>query len=331
MEQLWLILSLAGLVTGSGLVVALLFLKRIAPLALPPVVTAVIALLVMGLASFFGVYLRVIGLPRSLPAYRVLNAAAWGYAAFALVFYISRDRRLRRCGGHEGAARRYRDTASGSLVSDVPSAVIGGLAVLVAALLTAHPPEQAVLPPGSLAAMLIMITIELLVGVLAILVGLRALSLSRAIASRPWRAYLRGFGVALLLLIPANLLDFGVSLAFRAAGETARDGFVFAAGYGIANVVLIVAIVSGFRLSGAGKPLAVPQQMVDAFGITRREREVVEKLLEGKSDRQIAEELYISPRTVDTHLRSVFRKCEVGSRMQLTRLVSTYGELRNSP
>src|SRR6056297_2493962 len=121
MEQLWLILSLTGLVTGSGLVVALLFLKRIAPLALPPVATAVIALLVMGLASFFGVYLRVIGLPRRLPAYRVLNAAAWGYAAFALVFYISRDRRLRRYGGHEGAARRYRDTAPRPLVSDVPS------------------------------------------------------------------------------------------------------------------------------------------------------------------------------------------------------------------
>jgi DNA-binding NarL/FixJ family response regulator len=95
-------------------------------------------------------------------------------------------------------------------------------------------------------------------------------------------------------------------------------------------VVLIVAIVSGFRQSASGGAPAVPQQMVDAFGITRREREVVEKLLEGNSDRQIAEELYISPRTVDTHLRSVFRKCGVGSRMQLTRLASTYGELRNS-
>ncbi|MFO7782558.1 MAG: helix-turn-helix transcriptional regulator, partial [Spirochaetia bacterium] len=176
----------------------------------------------------------------------------------------------------------------------------------------------------------IMITVELLVGVLPIVVGLRALSLSGATASRPWRAYLRGFGVALLLLIPANLLDFGVSVALRAAGETARDGFVFAAGYGIANVVLIVAIVSGFRQSASGEALAVPQQLVDAFGITRREREVVEKLLEGKSDRQIAEELYISPRTVDTHLRSVFRKCGVTSRMQLTRLASTYGEFRNS-
>ena len=321
MEQLWLILSLTGLITGFGLVVALLFLKRIAPLSLPPVVTAVIALLVMGLSSFFGVYLRVMEMPRSLPAYRLLNAAAWGYAAFALVFYLMQDRRLRR---ERGAPPRFP-------LPDAAPAVIGGLATFVAAFLAAHPPAAGVLSPGSAAAAVVMIAVELTVGVLAVLVGLRALSLSRATTSRPWRAYLRGFGVALLLLIPANLLDFGVSLALRAAGETARDGFVFAAGYGIANVVLIVAIVGGFRLSGSGEQLAVPQQMVDAFGITRREREVVEKLLEGKSDRQIAEELYISPRTVDTHLRSVFRKCEVGSRMQLTRLVSTYGELRNSP
>ncbi len=338
MEQLWLILSLVGLVTGFGLVVALLFLKRVAPLALPPVVTAVIALLVMGLASFFGVYLRVIGMPRSFPAYRVLNAAAWGYAAFALLFYILRDRRLRRPGGRRGKAARRGGgggrTENGAAlwvhVRDAPAAVIGGLAVFATAFLAAHPPATGVLSPGSVAAAVSMITVELLVGVLAIVVGLRALSLSGATASRPWRAYLRGFGVALLLLIPANLLDFGVSVALRAAGETARDGFVFAAGYGIANVVLIVAIVSGFRQSASGEALAVPQQLVDAFGITRREREVVEKLLEGKSDRQIAEELYISPRTVDTHLRSVFRKCGVTSRMQLTRLASTYGELRNS-
>jgi DNA-binding CsgD family transcriptional regulator len=141
-----------------------------------------------------------------------------------------------------------------------------------------------------------------------------------------------GVGISLLVLIPANLLDFGVTAALRMSGTAARDGIVFAAGYGVINIILIVSVIQGIRLTGssAGEIPAVPQPFVDAYGITRREREVVEKLLEGKTDRRIGEELYISPRTVDTHLRSVFRKCRITSRLQLTRLVSSYGEFRNS-
>ncbi|MFP4364323.1 MAG: helix-turn-helix transcriptional regulator [Spirochaetia bacterium] len=56
---------------------------------------------------------------------------------------------------------------------------------------------------------------------------------------------------------------------------------------------------------------------------------MTEKLFQGKSDREIAEALFISPRTVDTHLRNIFKKCSVSSRMQLSKLVSDYGILRN--
>lgn len=308
MEQVWLLLSLTSLATGFGLVVALLVLKRLAPVALPPVVVAVAALLLMGIASFFGVYLRILSIPRSVLPYRIVNAAAWGLAAFAMVYFV-----------RSGLPRR----------PDAVEVSLGAL-VLAAALLAAHPPPGGLLSGPVPLDTILMVAIEVVVGGLAVWAGLRSLSRSRATSSRPWRAYLRGFGIALLLLVPANLLDFAVSVALRLRGVEAQDGFVFAAGFGIANIVLIAAIVRGIRLSSEGDVPAVADPFVDAFGITRREREVIEKLIEGKSDREIAEELFISPRTVDTHLRSVFRKCGVSSRMQLTRLVSSYGELRNS-
>lgn len=345
MEQLWLFFSLLSLVTGFGLIVALAFLRRLAPVRVPPVFSAVTAMLLMGFASFSGVYLRVISMPRSILPYRVLNAVAWGFAVYALLRYLIEDVGADGAGSRAPGKGGVGSEAGASLAGGraassgakaavrgwrVLPSVLPGILVFSAAFLAAHPPEGGVLSAGSAAALAIIVAVELLVGVLAIVVGLRALRRSRRIAARPWRAFLKGFGIALLVLIPANLLDFGVSVVLRASGQAARDGFVFAAGYGIANIILITAIVGGIRLGREPEALSVPTQMIDAFGISRREAEVVEKLLEGKTDRQIAEELYISPRTVDTHLHSVYRKCGVNSRLRLTRLVSSYGELRNS-
>lgn len=316
MEQLWLLLSLTSLVSGFGLVVALLFLKRLAPVTLPPVFTAMLALLIMGVASLTGVYLRVISLPRSVLFYRCLNAFAWGFGAYAMSRFVQADRRL-------GVDIRRNTSIA------VPPLL--GIVVFLGAFVGAHPPADGGVLPNDRFEALIMTAIEVVVSLLAIWTGIRALRRARSTSSRPWRAYLRGFGAALLLLIPSNLLDFSVSVAVRLSGSPGRDGFVFAAGYGIANIVLIISIVRGIRLTGSDAPPAIPHSFVDAFGITPREREVIEKLLDGKSNRDIAEELFISPRTVDTHLVSIFRKCQVSSRLHLTRLVSSYGELRNSP
>ena len=63
MEHVWLLFSFASVVIGFGLVVAVVLLKRLAPVTIPPIVPVVLAMLAMGFASFFGVYLRVISVP----------------------------------------------------------------------------------------------------------------------------------------------------------------------------------------------------------------------------------------------------------------------------
>ncbi len=61
------------------------------------------------------------------------------------------------------------------------------------------------------------------------------------------------------------------------------------------------------------KPVTYPN------GLTAREVEVLRLLAQGLTDTQIAEQLIISPRTVNNHLTSIYSKIQVSSRSAATR------------
>ena len=67
---------------------------------------------------------------------------------------------------------------------------------------------------------------------------------------------------------------------------------------------------------------ATPAQVVPtvmlAYGLTEQERTVTGLNCRGFSTRQIAEQLYLSPHTVNDHLKSIFDKVGVSSRRELT-------------
>ena len=51
--------------------------------------------------------------------------------------------------------------------------------------------------------------------------------------------------------------------------------------------------------------------------LTPSERRVAELAAEGPTNREIAQALFVTPRTIEVHLRSVYRKLEIDSRSQL--------------
>ncbi len=62
---------------------------------------------------------------------------------------------------------------------------------------------------------------------------------------------------------------------------------------------------------------AARQKQQDAYeALTEREQEVLKLLAEGKTNKEIAEALIISDRTVQTHLSNIFSKMGVGSRTE---------------
>lgn len=54
-------------------------------------------------------------------------------------------------------------------------------------------------------------------------------------------------------------------------------------------------------------------------GLTAREVEILQRVTSGLTNRQLAEELGVSTRTIDAHLRSVYAKLGVKSRSAATR------------
>jgi DNA-binding NarL/FixJ family response regulator len=72
-------------------------------------------------------------------------------------------------------------------------------------------------------------------------------------------------------------------------------------------------------------PLFVREEVPEptALGsLTKAERAVAGLVAEGLTSRQIAERLFVSPRTVDAHLAHIFRKLEIGSRAKLAALMA---------
>ena len=73
--------------------------------------------------------------------------------------------------------------------------------------------------------------------------------------------------------------------------------------------------------AAAPEPALAPSRKSSRFplGLTAREVEVLRLLAAGLTDAQIAEQLVISPRTVNAHLTSIYHKLSVSSRVAATR------------
>ncbi len=123
---------------------------------------------------------------------------------------------------------------------------------------------------------------------------------------------------ALLRSARASFADGGREIAVPVLVEAAQA----AAGMGAAPLLEDVrALARRARVPiGEGEP-APAGPGIEAFGLTQREREVLELLADGRSNAQIAAELFITRKTASVHVSNILGKFGVASRGEATAMV----------
>jgi DNA-binding NarL/FixJ family response regulator len=80
--------------------------------------------------------------------------------------------------------------------------------------------------------------------------------------------------------------------------------------------------LAGFVLDAFAGTIEVAAVDEDLDRLTEREREVMRLIARGYSYKEVASELFISVKTVETHMSAVLRKLQLSSRHELTRWAS---------
>jgi DNA-binding CsgD family transcriptional regulator len=147
------------------------------------------------------------------------------------------------------------------------------------------------------------------------------LALGYGLIGRLWRTDKRNFMISFLIFgtvgygetlinLPGNLSSTIVSLA-------TESGFLYSSiPYALYGIFLINYFLH-YPIPVVPESNELSEDFLSRYGITGREGEIIRKVVQGKSNADIAAELFISLATVKTHLHNIYQKMGVDSRYDL--------------
>jgi DNA-binding CsgD family transcriptional regulator len=128
--------------------------------------------------------------------------------------------------------------------------------------------------------------------------------------------------LVILLIQPVGLVLFYIPIhSLLKQFDSGYNNFLFLGCFLLVLLVLsfvimrlLVKLVSGFN--------GISPEFIKKYGLTEREAEIAVALLNGKSNKEIADSSFISVPTVKTHLQTIYRKTGASSRYALMTLAT---------
>jgi len=124
--------------------------------------------------------------------------------------------------------------------------------------------------------------------------------------------------------------------AVREALDAGATGYIVKDAMPAEMLAAVAAVVEGAVVLGSGITATtgrlVPTALPDPFGLTPRERDVLELVMRGLGNRQIAERLGLSGKTIANHVSTLLVKCDAVDRVDLGRIArAAIAEARADP
>jgi DNA-binding CsgD family transcriptional regulator len=95
----------------------------------------------------------------------------------------------------------------------------------------------------------------------------------------------------------------------------------------LANTSIAVYFVYSVRISFELNEAVIPvsfDTFISKYSITAREEEIIRLIYQGKTNKEIADTLFVTVQTIKDHTHRIYQKADVKSRAQLTSLVRTF-------
>lgn len=124
------------------------------------------------------------------------------------------------------------------------------------------------------------------------------------------------------------LKDTDKSKFLKAIGKVVNGEKYFSSE--ISNIIVsqyLNTVSNGDILTGSGGSVitSTSPSNTDSFDITKREKQILSKVVNGQSNKIIAEELGISVRTIETHRLNIMKKLKVNNAADLVRIAMQNG------
>jgi DNA-binding CsgD family transcriptional regulator len=147
------------------------------------------------------------------------------------------------------------------------------------------------------------------------------LALGYGLLGRIWKTDRKSFVVGLLIFATVGYIEtlFGFIFIPRSPAVilSGQSDFLFSSiPYALYGIFLVYYFLN---YSAAAAPIAdqLSESFMARYGITDREHEIIQWVIQGKSNAEIASQLFISLSTVKTHLHNIYKKIGVDSRYDL--------------